>query len=522
MKPLKFNVRLLVTGLAGCTITATTAKKPVKPNIIYIMCDDMGYGDLGCYGQPFIETPHIDQLATEGMRFTQAYAGAPVSAPSRACMMTGQHTGHTRVRGNEEFWKDVPMVKYGENEDYSRVGQLPYDAHHVIVPEILKRQGYRTGMFGKWAGGYEGSESTPDKRGIDEFFGYICQFQAHLYYPNFLNEYSRERGDTAVSRLVLDKNIRYPMSGKQYYQRPEYSADLIHQRAMNWIDAQDSQHPFFGIFTYTLPHAELVQPDDSLLAYYKRKFFVDKTWGGQPHSRYNATEHTHAQFAAMISRLDIYVGQIMQKLKEKGLDDNTIVIFTSDNGPHEEGGADPAFFGRDGKLRGLKRQCYEGGIRIPFIVRWRNHIAAGTESDLQIAFYDLMPTFCELAGVKNYQKRYANKKLKVDYFDGISFAPTLLGQPQPKKHPHLYWEFSETNQIGVRMGDWKMVVIKGIPHLYDLSKDLHEDHDVAAEHPEIVQRMTQIIQEEHVDSPLFPVTLPATTQAPEHKKQRKR
>ncbi len=482
--------------------------KSARPNIIYIMCDDMGYGDLGCYGQPYISTPNIDRMARDGMRFTQAYAGAPVSAPSRACMMTGQHSGHTEVRGNKEYWVDSKPVFYGQNRDYSVVGQHPYDPRHVILPEIMKDNGYRTGMFGKWAGGYEGSVSTPDKRGVDEFFGYICQFQAHLYYPNFLNEYSRTRGDTAVSRVVLDDNIAHPMFGKDYRKRTAYSADLIHRRALQWLDAQDGRKPFFGVFTYTLPHAELVQPDDSLVEAYKKKFFTDRTWGGQENSRYNAVEHTHAQFAAMITRLDAYVGQIMAKLEEKGLADNTLVIFTSDNGPHEEGGADPTFFGRDGKLRGLKRQCYEGGIRIPFIARWPGRIAAGTVNDLQVAFYDLMPTFCELTGVKNYVRKYANKALPVDHFDGVSFAPTLLGKNEAQqRHEYLYWEFAETDQIGVRMGDWKLIVVKGTPRLYDLSVDLHEDNDIADRHPDIVRKMVEIIKREHVDNPLFPITM---------------
>ena len=496
-------------ALAAAPSMMAKPAKSARPNIIYIMCDDMGYGDLGCYGQPYISTPNIDRMAREGMRFTQAYAGAPVSAPSRACMMTGQHSGHTEVRGNKEYWADSKPVFYGQNRDYSVVGQHPYDPRHVILPEIMKDNGYRTGMFGKWAGGYEGSVSTPDKRGVDEFFGYICQFQAHLYYPNFLNEYSRTRGDTAVSRVVLDDNIAHPMFGKDYRKRTAYSADLIHRRALQWLDAQDGRKPFFGVFTYTLPHAELVQPDDSLVEAYKKKFFTDRTWGGQENSRYNAVEHTHAQFAAMITRLDAYVGQIMAKLEEKGLAENTLVIFTSDNGPHEEGGADPTFFGRDGKLRGLKRQCYEGGIRIPFIARWPGRIAAGTVNDLQVAFYDLMPTFCELTGVKNYVRRYANKALPVDHFDGVSFAPTLLGRNEAQqRHDYLYWEFAETDQIGVRMGDWKLIVVKGTPRLYDLSVDLHEDNDIADRHPDIVRKMVEIIKREHVDNPLFPITMP--------------
>ena len=480
--------------------------KKERPNILFIMCDDMGYGDLGCYGQKYINTPHIDRLATEGMRFTQAYAGSPVSAPSRACLMTGQHSGHTAVRGNKEYWPKAPRVKYGENEDFAVVGQHPYDPDHVVLPEVMHDMGYEVGMFGKWAGGYEGSASTPDKRGVDEFYGYICQFQAHLYYPNFLNEYSRQRGDTAVSRVVLQDNIRHRMFGDDYKLRTQYSADLIHRRALEWIDSRNKEKPFIGLLTYTLPHAELSQPNDSLLQRYKKRFFTDKTWGGQEASRYNPVEHTHAHFAAMISRLDAYVGEIMEHLKKQGLADNTIVIFTSDNGPHEEGGADPEFFGRDGKLRGLKRECYEGGIRIPFIVKWPGHVQAGTENDHQLAFYDVLPTLAEIAGFNNIDRKYRHQK--DNRFDGLSFLPTLLGQNSQKTHPYLYWEFSETQQFGVRKGPWKLVVKRGTPLLYNLDNDLHEDHDVAAQHPDLVRQLIDIIYTEHTDNPYFPVTLP--------------
>ena len=478
------------------TAAAMWAAQADRPNVIYIMCDDMGYGDLGCYGQPYISTPNIDSLASRGMRFTQAYAGSPVSAPSRASLMTGQHSGHGEVRGNNEYWPGTPMVKYGDNEDYSVVGQHPYSPDREILPEVMKRHGYRTGMFGKWAGGYEGSESTPDKRGIDDFYGYICQFQAHLYYPNFLNRYYPEKGDTATVRVVMEENIKYPMFGDDYQKRTQYSADMIHQEAMKWLDKQDGETPFFGVMTYTLPHAELVQPADSLLEGYKRKFFQDKTWGGQEGSRYNPTIHTHAQFAAMISRLDAYVGEIVAKLEEKGLADNTIVVFTSDNGPHEEGGADPQFFGRDGKLRGIKRSCHEGGIRVPFIVSWPGHIEAGSESDHQLAFYDVMPTLKEIVGEKSPEGE-----------DGISFLPELLGAEQAR-HEFLYWEFNETDQIGLRQGDWKLVVKKGVPELYNLAEDIHEDNNVAADHPELVSAMIEIIRAQHTDNPHFRVTVP--------------
>lgn len=505
----KSRFLLISVALLPATLKMYSAEKPLKPNIIFILCDDMGYGDLGCYGQKYIQTPNLDRMAQEGMRFTQAYAGSPVSAPSRAALMTGQHSGHGHVRGNKEYWPQSPVMKYGENKDWSIVGQEPYDANHVILPEIMKNNGYTTGMFGKWAGGYEGSCSTPDKRGVDEYYGFICQFQAHLYYPNFLNRYSKSKGDTATIRLTMEDNIRYPMFGDDYKKRTQYSADLIHGEALQWLDAQDGKQPFYGFFTYTLPHAELAQPNDSILKHYKKQFFTDKTWGGSEGSRYNPAEHTHAQFAGMITRLDAFVGEIFAKLKEKGLDENTIVIFSSDNGPHEEGGADPSFFGRDGKLRGLKRQCYEGGIRIPFIVRWPGHVPAGTVNDHQLAFYDVMPTFCELAGDKRFPKKYLNKKIDGDCFDGISFAPTLLGDDaRQQKHEFLYWEFHETDQIGVRMGDWKLVVKKGEKYLYNLAEDIHEDVNVAAQHPDILQQMVDIILREHIDNKLFPVTLP--------------
>lgn len=479
-----------------------------KPNIIIIMCDDMGYGDLGCYGQPYIHTPRIDSLAGEGIRFTQAYAGSPVSAPSRASLMTGQHTGHCEVRGNKEYWRDVPMVSYGNNPDYSIAGQHPYDTAHIVLPELMKSLGYTTGMFGKWAGGYEGSISTPDTRGVDDYYGYVCQFQAHLYYPNFLNRYRPDLGDSTTVRVPLEGNIGHPMFGPGYLDRTDYSADLIHREAMRWLSQQTDTLPFFGLLTYTLPHAELVQPRDSILTGYEAVFSDDPSWGGQEGSRYNATTHTHAQFAAMITRLDTYVGEILDLLAAKSLDKNTIVIFTSDNGPHEEGGADPTFFGRDGKLRGLKRQVHEGGIRVPFIVRWPAVSPSGTTIDTPIAFYDLMPTLAQAAGVTDFPGRYSNPRIEHDYFDGISFAPILYGKTMTETHPFLYWEFDETDQIGVRVGSWKLIVKSGKPELYNLDADIHEDHDLAARYPELVESMIKLIHTQHTPNPYFHVTLP--------------
>ena len=489
--------------LFGCGLLASAAvqaQEAQKPNIIYIMCDDMGYADLGCYGQQYISTPNLDRMAAEGMRFTQAYAGSPVSAPSRACFMTGQHTGHTKVRGNKEYWPNSGWVYYGNNREYKVAGQEPYDPNHIILPEIMKDNGYTTGMFGKWAGGYEGSVSTPDKRGIDRYYGYICQFQAHLYYPNFLNSYDRAAGDTEVKRVVMENNINYAMFGDDYKNRKDYSADLIHQEAMKWIDKQTGEQPFFGIFTYTLPHAELAQPNDSILQAYQGAFCQEKTYGGDAGSYYNPTNIAHQQFAAMVTRLDAYVGEVLEKLKEKGFDKNTLVIFTSDNGPHTEAGGDPDYFNTERLLQGTKRSTHEGGIRVPFIAWWPGQVEAGSVNDHQLAFYDLMPTFCDIAGIDNYVERYTNKELEVDYFDGLSFAPTLLGEGEQEAHEFLYWEFHETNMMALRMGNWKLVVQGGTCKLYDLVTDLHEDNNLASKYPDVVKKMKEILLREHTPS----------------------
>lgn len=502
------NSKLFLFG-CGLLASATVHAQEQRPNIIYIMCDDLGYADVGCYGQQYISTPNLDRMASEGMRFTQAYAGSPVSAPSRACFMTGQHTGHTKVRGNKEY--RIGTTYYGNNKDNAQTGQEPYDPNHIILPEIMKKNGYNTGMFGKWAGGYEGSESTPDKRGIDEYYGFMCQFQAHLYYPNFLNAYDKAAGDTEVRRETLYNNIDHPMYGENYKKRSDYSADLIHQKALAWIDKQSDETPFFGIFTYTLPHAELAQPNDSILQAYQGAFCIEKSYGGDEASRYNPTNIAHQQFAAMVTRLDIYVGEVLKKLEEKGFDDNTLVIFTSDNGPHVEGGGDPDYFNTEKLLRGTKRSTTEGGIRVPFIARWPGKVAAGTVNDHQLAFYDLMPTFCDIIGVDNYIEKYKNPNLAVDYFDGLSFAPTLLGEGEQEAHEFLYWEFHETNMMALRMGNWKLVVQNGSCSLYDLVTDTHEDNNIASKYPDVVNKMKTILLREHTASEISQfnnITLP--------------
>ena len=504
------NKQWLLLGCGLMTAHGMQAQQPQeqRPNILYIMCDDLGYADVGCYGQQYISTPNLDRMAREGMRFTQAYAGSPVSAPSRASFMTGQHTGHTHVRGNKEY--RFGSITYGKTTDPVQTGQEPYDTAHVILPEIMKDNGYATGMFGKWAGGYEGSISTPHTRGIDEYYGFMCQFQAHLYYPNFLNTYTRGV-DEDVRRDILENNIDYGMHGADYKNRKDYSADLIHQRAMAWIDKQTPDKPFFGVLTYTLPHAELAQPEDSIFKAYQGAFCVEKTYGGDAGSRYNPTDVGHQQFAAMVTRLDKHVGEVLDLLRKKGLDKNTLVIFTSDNGPHTEGGADPDYFNTEKLLRGTKRSTTEGGIRVPFIAWWPGQVEAGVVNDHQLAFYDLLPTFCDVAGIDNYAERYANPRLVKEgkeYFDGLSFAPTLLCEGKQEQHEFLYWEFHETNMMALRMGDWKLVVQNGNCSLYDLATDLHEDHDLAAKYPEVVNKMKEVLLREHTNSDMFRVTLP--------------
>ncbi|MBQ9293585.1 MAG: sulfatase-like hydrolase/transferase [Bacteroidaceae bacterium] len=560
------NTKRLLPLFGSLPLVALAGSR--HPNIIYIMCDDMGYGDLGCYGQKYIETPNIDRMAEEGMRFTDAYAGCPVSAPSRCSFMTGQHTGHAKIRGNREYWgQALRQNMFGANADYYVIGQEPYDMTHPIIPELFKAKGYRTGMFGKWAGGYwnydypdtyaklpdgntdtsrsreSSSLSLPNLRGIDCYYGPVCQFQAHTYYPNFLNRYDPEgRGDTHLVAEVMEENIKYPgvnTGSKEYEGRPQYSADLIHRYALEWLDRQTKDEPFLGIFTYTLPHAELWQPNDSIVEHYHGVFPADgeRSYKTNPWSWYYGGDDKHAQFAAMITRLDCYVGEILEKLKDKGLGGNTLVIFTSDNGPHEEGGADPSFFGRDGKLRGIKRSTYEGGIRIPFIC-WGAGIPKGTVSNHQLAFYDLMPTFMEYSGAfsKKEIREHSlttgpSPKLSLlgcsctkarfscaevgrgagSVFDGISFCPTLLGKDRKqRKHDFLYWEMSDggTEVIGVRQGDWKLVVSQGKTFLYNLKTDIHEDYDLSAMYPDKLSELIGIVHREHTDSPLFPITLP--------------
>ncbi len=462
--------------LSGC---APGEEQPKDLNVIYILADDLGYGDLGCYGQTRIQTPNIDRLAAEGMLFTQHYAGCTVSAPSRSVLMTGQHTGHTPIRGNK-----------GGTGDGTTEGQHPLPAGTYTLGRMFQQAGYVTGTFGKWGLGSPGSEGDPTEQGFDEFFGYNCQALAHKYYPTHL-WHNREK-------VVLD--------GNDLAHKAQYSHDLIQRRALDFI-RQNGDRKFFAFLAYTLPHAELLVPEDEILQSYRGRFeerpYVAKNGDysseGKHPTHYCSQPEPRASFAAMVTRLDRYVGEVMALVDSLGLRDRTLIVFTSDNGPHREGGADPDFFDSYGPLRGIKRDMYEGGIRVPMIARCPGTVAPGTRTDHVSAFWDVLPTFAEMTGTEIPTA-----------VDGISFLPTLLGAEGQRQHEYLYWEFHEAGgKMAVRLGNWKGVRLQvgrdpeGPIELYDLSTDLHEDHNVADQHPEIVSRMAEIMRTARTPSELF-------------------
>ncbi|WP_138476634.1 arylsulfatase [Dyadobacter bucti] len=473
MKKYLFSLLLLTIGFhyGG----SAQNKKAPRPNIIFILADDLGYGDVGFNGQKLIKTPNIDRLAKEGAKFSQFYSGTSVCAPSRSSLLSGLHTGHTYIRGNRGVQPE---------------GQQPIADSVITIAEVLKKAGYATGAFGKWGLGPVGSEGDPNKQGFDQFYGYNCQTLAHRYYPNHLWDNQK--------KIVLEAN-------HNLLHNKEYAPDLIQKKALEFVDSKNGKEPFFLFLPYILPHAELIVPDDSIFQYYKGKF-PEKPHKGADYGPnatrggYASQEHPHAAFAAMVSRLDLYVGEILAKLKEKGLDKNTLVIFTSDNGPHVEGGADPKFFNSSGGFRGVKRDLYEGGMREPFAACWPGVIKPGTTHDHIGAFWDMLPTFAELAGTKVTSNT-----------DGISIVPTLTGKGAQKKHDFLYWEFHEQGgRQAVRQGNWKAVRLKastnpeGPVELYDLSKDPAETTDIASKHPEKARELGGIMNRSHVPSALFP------------------
>ena len=470
---MKTSLPLTVLSSLAMASCAQVNKDRPLPNIVFVLADDLGYGDLSCYGQQKFSTPNIDRLAREGMLFRQHYTGCTVSAPSRSSLMTGQHTGHTPVRGNKGWEPE---------------GQWPLSANSVTIAEMLKTRGYATGAFGKWGLGFIGTEGDPNLQGIDEFFGYNCQSLAHNYYPDHLWHNNE--------KVLLHEND----SGKTGI----YSADIIHKAALDFIE-KNREKPFFLFYPTTIPHAELFAKEE-YMKMFRGKLDPEKSFKGVddgPNYRlgpYGSQPEAHAAFAAMIKQLDDYVGELLAKLKELGMEKNTIVIFASDNGPHLEGGADPDYFNSNGDLKGYKRDMYEGGIRTPLLVRWPEKVKAGTESDHISAFWDILPTFAEITGANVPENT-----------DGISLLPALLGKRKLKEHEYLYWEFHEQGgKIAVRMGNWKAIkrnvdkIPQGIMELYDLSADIVETNNVASSHPEIVKKMEGIMRGAHTPSEIFP------------------
>ncbi|PQJ34510.1 hypothetical protein BSZ35_07790 [Salinibacter sp. 10B] len=464
--------------LSGCSGQEEASNAPPRPNIILIVADDLGYGDLGSYGQDHIQTPHLDQMAEEGLRFTQFYSGSTVCAPSRSVLMTGQHTGRTPIRGNEEV---MP------------IGQQPLPDSTITVAEVLQEAGYTTGAFGKWGLGAPGSVGVPHRQGFDRFYGYIGQRRAHFYWPEFLFESSRD----SLRRVPLQgnevddsapPNFQHPGSGPPL-RRATYSHDAIIEQALSFIDTHSqSDSPFFAYLPVTIPHASLSVPDDALAPYLNadgNSVFDETPFSG---NHYTAQPTPKAAYAAMISRLDQGVGRLLDRVESNGVAENTLVLFTSDNGPHEEGGYQPAYFNSNGPLRGSKRDLYEGGIRVPQIAWWPGRVPAGRTTALPSYFGDYMRTFAALAGTP-----------PPDGIDSISLVPTLVGDSaQQAAHDHLYWEFR--GRQAVRQGPWKAVrdsIGGGTPELYNLNADPAESENVADAHPDIVTRMTTLMNEAH-------------------------
>jgi arylsulfatase A-like enzyme len=451
--------------LALLAQVGVAAEVPVKPNIVFILADDLGYGELGCYGQKLVATPNLDRLASDGMRFTQFYAGNTVCAPSRSVLMTGQHMGHTRVRGNS--------------------GGLPQSLapDDITIARVLKEGGYATGLIGKWGLGLPAEPGAPDKQGFDYYFGFPSQTDAHNYYPEFLWRNGQ--------KVPLPNVVTHLGSGEltgYATKAVAYASDLFAEDARAFLDHNRGK-PFFLYLALTAPHANDERAralgDGNEVPDYGP--YVDKPW--------TAAQKGHA---AMITRMDRDIGGVLAHLKQLGLDERTLVIFTSDNGPHREGGGDydPEFFDANGPFRGEKRDLFEGGIRVPFIARWPGHIKAGAESGQVGYFGDMMPTFAEFAGAK-----LPDRKL-----DGVSLVPTLLGRGTQAQHEFLYWEFYErglTQAVLLGDGRWKGIRLEapaGPIELFDLQSDSAEKTDVADKHPDIVARIAGIMRTAHVDN----------------------
>lgn len=457
-------MKYFITIVCSLFLIYVNAQITSKPNIIFIFADDLGYGDIGCYGQQKIETPNIDKLAQKGMKFMQFYSGSTVCAPARSSFLTGLHTGHTAIRGNRS---------------YPPEGQSPIPDSVITFVNLLQQNGYATAAFGKWGLGYITTSGDPNRKGFDLFYGYNCQSLAHDYYPDHLWN-NHDRIDFAAKDSI-------------------YSADIIHQQAMQYIK-NAGKKPFFMYLPYTIPHAEVIVPHDSIYFYYINKFDEKPVTTKRMYDGRALGEYPYASFAAMIARLDRCVGEIVKQVEEKGIANNTLIIFTSDNGPHKEGGGDPEFFNSNGIYKGIKRDLYEGGIRVPFIAYLPGKIRPSVV-DEPAALWDMYPTFLQMAGVP------VKKKI-----DGISLVPTLFRTGKQEQHDFFYWEFHESGgRQAVRWGKWKAIklAVTKVPdpaiELYDLDKDPQEMNNVAAQNPEIVKKMDELFSKDHQYSPDWPL-----------------
>ncbi|MCD6598201.1 MAG: arylsulfatase [Bacteroidales bacterium] len=503
------KITILLAAFTFLAISCSDSKNKdqkdiTKPNIVFIMADDLGYGELGCYGQEKIHTPNIDALAKQGMKFTQFYTGAPVCAPARSVLLTGKHMGHSIVRGNNEWASRGDVWDYAKaSADPKLEGQWPLPAETVTFSKILQKAGYKTAVVGKWGLGAPFTDGVPSKQGFDFFYGYNCQRQAHSYYPLHLwknDEKVAMDNELVVPGTKLDEGADpYDINSYKKFTQKEYAADLMMDATLEFLETAKDQ-PFLLYFASPIPHNPLQAPAAYVEKYHK-EFGEEEPYLGD--RGYFPARYPLASYAAMITYLDDQVGSIISKLKEMGVYDNTIIFFTSDNGPTYSGGVDGKFFNSAGPFNSEygwgKGFTHEGGIREPMIASWPGHIEPGTVSDHIGSFQDMLPTFCDLGGIETPET------------DGISILPTLTKKGTQKEHAYLYWEFpSYTGQQAVRMGKWKAIrqnIFKGNMdiELYDLEKDIKEENNVASENPEIVKQMEDIMIKEHVPSEMFPL-----------------
>lgn len=454
----------VLVGLSSSLAAGTFLQAAEQPNIIFIMADDLGYGDLGCYGQTIIKTPRLDQMAAEGMRFTQFYSGCPVCAPSRSVLMTGQHTGHTHVRGNAGT-TDTSIQSLRDQD--------------VTVAEILKQRDYSTALIGKWGLGELDQPGFPLRQGFDYFYGYLNQVHAHNYYPTFL--YRNDQEVKLRNEVQLPEGKEPGFLGGYATKRVDYSHDLIADEALKFV-REKAGGPFFLYLALTIPHAnnEATRMMGNGAEVPTFGIYANEDWPDQDKGQ-----------AAMITRMDADIGRLLDTLRELQIDERTLVFFTSDNGPHDESNHNLERFHPSGPLRGIKRSLTEGGVRVPMLARWPGKIKAGTVSDQLGYFADILPTLSEVAGAKVDVKT-----------DGFSIVPTLLGQGGQQQHEYLYWEFYEQgSRQSVRFGDWVAIrqpMINGVVELYQVTKDIGQKSNVAGEHPDLIKQASGYMDAAHV------------------------